>query len=192
MTNVVIQFKYPAGTVNGGTAQPSVGIWQAYCAGGVLCYQWTIPSLAVNSVATLDVPVFVLSVTTSIVATAQLLSSTPTDTNSADDVATLTLSPPLNLASVHVAQNIPIVIEKLYPNPVTEELDIKLNSLVDRDLTFRFFNSLGTANNSEKRHIEKGENILRFDVSNWQNGVYYLLPDIPEGINTPVKFIKLE
>ena len=192
MTNVVIQFKYPVGTVNGGTAVPSVGTWQTYCSGGVLCYQWTIPSLAVNSIATLDAPVFVLNTTTPVVATAQLLSSTPTDTNPANDAATLILSPPLNLTAANAAQTIPIVIEKLYPNPVTEELDIKLNSLVDKDLTFRFFNSLGTATASEKRRIEKGENILRFDVSNWQNGVYYLLPDIQEGINAPVKFIKLE
>ena len=192
MTNVVIQFKFPAGTVNGGTAVPSLGTWQTYCAGGVQCFQWTIPSLALNSLATLDVVVFVLAPTSPIVATTQLLSAIPTDTNSANDIATFTMAPPLNLKATNTEQAIPIVIEKLYPNPVAEELDINLNSLVEKEIDFRFFNSLGTIISTEKRNVEKGENIFRFDVSTWSNGVYYVLPDTKEGINVPIKFIKME
>ena len=192
MTNVAIQFKFPAGTVNGGTTVPSIGTWQTYCAGGVQCYQWSIPNLPLNSVATLDAVVFVLNVISPIVATAQILSATPIDSNPVNDVATLTLAPPLNLTAANTSQAIPIVIEKIYPNPVVEELDLNLSSLVDQDIDFKFFNSLGSIINLEKRHVEKGANIFRFDVSSWETGVYYVLPNTREGINVPIKFIKLE
>ena len=43
-TNVQIEFKFPTGTASGGTAVPSVGTWNEYCAGGIQCFTWTIPS----------------------------------------------------------------------------------------------------------------------------------------------------
>jgi hypothetical protein len=62
-TNVKIKFTRPALTVNGGTKVASVGTFQDFCVGGVECSEWTIPTLAANTTATLDVPIYVLNAT---------------------------------------------------------------------------------------------------------------------------------
>ena len=93
LTNVVIAFKRPTLSSSGSTKTASVGTFNDYCAGGIECSQWNIPTLATNSTATLDVPVFILGATSAITASAQFKSSTPTLTV-AD--ATLSINPSLN------------------------------------------------------------------------------------------------
>ena len=93
LTNVVIAFKRPTLSSSGSTKTASVGTFNDYCAGGIECSQWNIPSLAANSTATLDVPVFILGATSAITASAQFKSSTPA-LIVAD--ATLSINPSLN------------------------------------------------------------------------------------------------
>lgn len=93
LTNVVIAFKRPTLSSSGSTKTASVGTFNDYCAGGIECSQWNIPTLATNSTATLDVPVFILGATSAITASAQFKSSTPA-LIVAD--ATLSINPSLN------------------------------------------------------------------------------------------------
>ena len=119
MTNVKIEFQYPAGTVSGGTAVPSLGTWNEWCAGGIQCFTWTIPSLAANATATLNLPLYILSPTSPIIAVAKLLSSTPVDGNAANNTATLTInkvtSPIQPLIAQRPTQLVPIVFQKIAP-----------------------------------------------------------------------------
>ncbi len=92
VTNVKVTLPFPTKTVNGGAATASTGAWNEWCAGGAQCFEWTIPTLAANATATLDVPLYVLDATAPIVVTARLLAATPTDVNAANNVATVTLN----------------------------------------------------------------------------------------------------
>jgi Leucine-rich repeat (LRR) protein len=191
-TNIELTFPYPTGTVNGGTPTPSVGTFQQYCAGGTLCYKWTIPSLAAGVTATLDVPLFVLDVTT-IIGTAQLLTSTPTDANAANNTttATMTLQTIVPSLTFKPTQLIPVVIQTLSPNPTDGELSLKLESLDTREVSFEFYNALGKAVKSEKRVVEKGLNRVDFSLFDLEQGVYFIVPSTGQGRKVPTKFVKL-
>ena len=93
-TNVKVEFKFPSNTTNGGAATPSVGNWSEWCAGGIQCFTWTIPTLAANATATLGLPIYVINPTAAIVATAKLLASTPTDNVVSNNIATITVNQP--------------------------------------------------------------------------------------------------
>ena len=94
LTNVVIVFKRPNQTNAGGIKTPSVGTFNDYCAGGIECSQWVIPTLSANSTVTLVAPFFVLGGSAPIVATVTFTNSTPAVTVSD---ATLSISPSLAL-----------------------------------------------------------------------------------------------
>ena len=195
MTNVKIEFKYPTGTVSGGTAIPSVGTWNEWCAGGVQCFTWTIPSLAANATATLNLPLYVLSPTSPIIAVAKLLSSTPTDGNAANNTATLTInkatSPTQPLIAQRPTQLVPIVFQKIAPNPVADEMLVHLESLDDREVAFQFSDAVGKTVRIENRSIEKGMNRVVFDVSNLPQGLYLIQTNVGKGRGVPTKFIKM-
>ncbi len=76
--NLKISFPFPAKTVTGGSAVASTGVWQEWCAGGTQCYTWTIPTLAANATATLDLPLYFQNATGNITATATVVGSAPT------------------------------------------------------------------------------------------------------------------
>ena len=193
-TNVKIEFKFPTGTTNGGAAVPSVGTWQEWCSGGIQCFTWTIPTFGANGTATLNVPIYVLNPTSPMVATAKLLSSTPTDGNVANNVATISVNqtiPPVQFAKVQATQLIPIVIQTITPNPSENEVTIDLESLNNAEVVFDFVDAFGKVIKTENRAVERGRNYLFFDVSNLPQGVYFLSPTTNMGRNMPIKFVKM-
>ena len=199
MTNVRIELKRPAKTSSGGTKTPSVGVFNEYCPGAIECSEWVIPSLAVGATATLDAPFFVLDATAPIVVTTQLLSSTPTDNGPANNLATVSIPPQTPLVAPNVAQLtaqkptqlIPIVVQKIAPNPTDGALMVKLESLDDREVRFDFFNTLGKLVKSEQKMLEKGINRLEFDVSELEQGVHFVIPSTTQGHKVPTKFVKM-
>jgi PQQ-dependent dehydrogenase (s-GDH family) len=193
-TNVKIEFKFPINTTTGGTATPSVGIWQEWCNGGIQCYTWTIPTLAANTTATLNVPLYVLNATAPIVAIAKLLSSTPVDNVVANNTATLTVNPvtaPVAQTQAHATQLIPIVIQRIAPNPSDGELFVDLESLDAREVSFDFANAVGQTILTEKRAVEKGLNRVQFEVSALPQGIYMVSPSTNQGRKVPTKFVKM-
>jgi hypothetical protein len=195
MKGVVVEFRFPAGTANGGTVTPSVGSWSEWCSGNVQCFRWTIPALEVGQEAILTVPVFVLDVNTPIVATAKLLATSPTDGNATNDVATTTtpkfVSAATALARKKPTQLIPIVIQKLAPNPTETEIMLELESLKDCEVTLNFSTPMGQIVRSEKVGVEKGTNQVRFDVSGFAQGIYFVTPCTNASRNMPIKFVKM-
>ncbi len=199
MTNVKIELKRPLKTASGGTKTPSVGTFNDYCAGGIECSEWVIPSLTAGATATLDAPFFVLDATLPIVVTTNLLASTPTDATVANNTATVSIAPQTPLAAPLIAQLvyqkptqlIPIVVQRIAPNPTDGELIMKLESLDAREVTFEFFNALGKLVKTEKRTVDKGVNRVEFDVYDLEQGVHFVIPTTTQGYKVPTKFVKM-
>ncbi len=195
MKGVVVEFRFPDNTVNGGKVTPSVGRWDEWCADNTPCYKWTIPTLAVGSEAVLDVPLFVLGSTVPIVATASILATSPTDGNPKNNVATTTtlpfLPPIQGLAAQKPTQLVPIIIQKLAPNPTESELFLELESLKDGEITLDFSMPMGQIIRSEKVGVVKGTNHIRLDVSPFAQGIYFVTPSTNTSRNMPIKFVKM-
>jgi GEVED domain/CARDB/Domain of unknown function DUF11/HYR domain len=193
-TNAIVEFKYPTGTVSGGQVTPSVGTWQEFCAGGVQCFQWKIPSLAGNTTATLQVPLFVLTPPSPIVATAKLLSSTPTDGNAANNMATISIAAAAGtqpLQRTQPTQLVPIVIQSIRPTLTEGDVVIDIESLLEKEIRVDFYDLNGKILQTEKRAIQKGMNQLPFDVWGLPQGVYFIQTDAGVGRGTPIKFVKM-
>jgi HYR domain/GEVED domain/Domain of unknown function DUF11/Secretion system C-terminal sorting domain/Leucine rich repeat len=195
-TNIEINVPAPKGTSAGGTGLPTIGTWQPYCSGGVLCYKWTIPSLAANATATLTIPLFVLNVDTAIVATAKLMTSLPVDNNASNNTANVTIAPAptQQIAALSVrkpTQYIPVIIQKISPNPTDGDVYIDVESLDERDMRFEFFNAQGQNVYNEMQHLKKGSNQLYFNITDKESGLYFVKLETSGGRNVPVKFVKL-
>ena len=195
VTNAIVEFKFPVGTTNGGTATPSVGTWNEWCSGGIQCFEWRIPSLAANARATLNLPLYVLSPTSPIIAVAKLLSSTPTDGNAANNTTTLTINPATPPTQPLIRQKptqlIPIVLQALNPSLTEGDIIVELESLIDKSVRFGFYNVDGKLMQSESRAIQKGTNRLSFEVFDLPQGVYFIQTDAGTGHRTPIRFVKM-
>jgi GEVED domain/HYR domain/SprB repeat/Domain of unknown function DUF11/Secretion system C-terminal sorting domain len=194
-SNVKIEFKFPTGTVNGGSPVFSSGTWEEWCIGGIQCFTWTIPSFAANGTATLDIPLFVLNITTPIVGTAKLLSSTPIDAITSNNTAIATINRNTSALQVNVrlkaSQQIPVVIQKISPNPTEGDVLLNLESLDEREVQFNFSDAFGRIVKTEIRKVEKGQNRLQFDVGQLPQGIYLITPSTSLGKQMPRKFMKL-
>jgi subtilase family serine protease len=196
-TNVKIEFPFPVKANTGGTATPSVGTWQEYCAGGARCFTWTIPTLAANSTATLDVPLFILDAVGTLSATTRLLGSTPTDTNAANNSATVTLSPasvaPQALTRDNKekpSQYVPLIVQKIAPNPTEGDVIVEIESIIEKDVVFSFYNGQGKRIKTEVRNVKKGQNFIPFNLNDAVDGLYIIQTSEGQGKVAPVSFLK--
>jgi hypothetical protein len=199
MNNVKIELKRPTKTSSGGAKIPSLGTFNDYCAGGIECSEWVIPSLAAGATATLDAPFFVLDATLPIVVTTTLLASTPTNATTANNTASISIAPQTAVATPAIAQLayqkptqlIPIVVQRIAPNPTAGALIVKLESLDEREVVFEFFNTLGKLVKTEKRAVDKGVNRVEFEVYDLEQGVHFIVPSTTQGYKVPTKFVKM-
>jgi hypothetical protein len=196
-TDIKINFPFPEKMVTGGKATPSVGNWREYCAGNIKCYEWAIPTLAANSTATLDIPLFILDAVGSISATTRLLSATPTDNNAANNSATVTLNPasiaPQALARGNTekpTQHIPLIVQQIAPNPTDGNITVELESIVEKDVVFSFYNGQGKRVKNEVRSVKKGQNLIPFNLSEVVDGLYIIQTSEGQGRFVPIKILK--
>jgi hypothetical protein len=195
-TNVKIKFTRPALTASGGTKTASIGTFKDYCAGGIECSEWTIPTLAAGITATLDAPVYVLAPTGAITANATLLSSTPTDNIVGNNTTNISVEPAIvpiaqPLIAYKPTQLIPIVIQKLSPTITESEIDIELESLIEKTIDFTISNAMGQQVLVQQLPIEKGMNKVALDVSKLPQGLYFIQTNVGKGRAVPTKFVKL-
>ncbi len=61
-----------------------------------------------------------------------------------------------------------------YPNPTSENLNMNFASQVDKDVVIEVFNSLGSKVSSVKYSLTAGENSIITNVSEYNNGVYFV------------------
>ena len=194
-TNVKIVLTVPDKLVGGATATVSSGIWNSYCAGGIKCNTWTIPNIAANTTATMDIGFFVNDAIGPLSVSATLNASTPTDTNTANNSTTVVLNVATNLQNQFeneaLQSSTVFGIEKISPNPSDGEIEIKVVTARAEEVEFRFVNTLGNAVLSEKRNTEAGINNLYFDTSTFSGGIYFVVPQTKSGKIAPTKFVKL-
>ncbi len=191
-TNVKVDFPFPTKTVNGGTATASVGTWQEWCSGGTQCFTWTIPSLAANENATLDVPVYVLDAVNSMTATTHLLSSNPVDNIASNNVASVIINSgnaPLIPPSMNAPLNPlnPISIQQLHPTIADNYIVVELESLMEKQINLDIINALGIVVLNKKIELEKGHNAFNINVAELPKGSYFIQTHLG---NVPMKFVK--
>jgi hypothetical protein len=193
-TDVKIDFPYPTKTVNGGNITPSVGTWQEWCSGGIQCYTWTIPNLAANTTATLEIPVYVLDAVGTMTATTHLLSSNPVDSNASNNVATVLVnragSPPIQPFVQSKDKQATVLSQRLHPTLVEHFIVVDVESNEAQQIDFQIINALGTVVQTEKMTIERGNNKRQFDVSQLPKGLYLIQTSVGQGRNVPMKFVK--
>jgi hypothetical protein len=100
-------------------------------------------------------------------------------------------APIVGLARQVPTQLIPIVINKIAPNPTDGDIFVKLESLDKRVVTFEFYNAMGMLIKSENQEVEKGTNTVGFDFSKAPQGVYFIQTNVGKGRDVPVKFVKM-
>jgi hypothetical protein len=197
-TNIKIKFPFPDKTVTGGAVIPSTGKWNEWCSGGIKCYEWAIPTLTANTIATLDLPLFILDAVGNITATATILRSTPTDNNAVNNTSSVTITSVLATPQALSMPNrpkptqlIPIVIQEITPTLSEGDITVLLESIIEKDVAFNFYNTLGKVVKTDIRHVEKGINRLSFDFWNQINGLYFIQTSQGQGRSAPLKFVKL-
>jgi hypothetical protein len=194
MSHIKIQFRFPEKTVAGGAVDATNGLWEEWCAGDIRCFTWSIPRLEGNGTARLTVPLFILDATTPIVAQTQLLSSTPTDSFSENNTASVTIHPitsPQAAVKNTPPQYLPLVIQSLSPNPTDGELRVALKSLIEKEVFLDISDAAGKVVRTEKVMVEKGTNRLFLDMSVLPPGIYFILPRTPLAKGQPIKFVKV-
>ncbi|HEU4719287.1 MAG TPA: T9SS type A sorting domain-containing protein [Bacteroidia bacterium] len=78
---------------------------------------------------------------------------------------------------INVGMSQPILVSdnyNLYPNPANSQLNIAANLTQDRDLQVVAFDVNGKLLINENRSLPAGNNVLTYDVSNWDNGIYFI------------------
>jgi hypothetical protein len=137
----------------------------------------------------------VLNPTSSISATATLTDSTPKDLVVGNNVANATVkagTPPIspNL-KLNPTQLIPIVMQAIMPNPTENLIIVELESLIDKEVAFDFYDFTGKKIRTELLQVHKGTNKLPFDFESAASGVYFIQTNQGTGRNVPLKFVKI-
>ncbi len=193
-SNVKIKFPFPAHTALVGNVVPSVGTWNETCATNLKCYEWTIPTLNVHQTATMLVPLRLLTADVAVETKAQLIASTPADKEIPNNSAMMSLYvwriyPTLARESAD-NQNVTLDIKSLSPNPTDGALLLRLKSIVEKDVTFDFYNAIGAKVHSQTQKVQNGENELFFDVAKLPTGVYFLQTSELGDQKSATKFVK--
>jgi Secretion system C-terminal sorting domain/Domain of unknown function DUF11 len=200
----VVDFPFPLGFVFGGTVTSSVGTtYNTYF------QKWNVPTLAAGQSVTMTITFFNLSNAAPIKAFAQVTACTQLDSDSTpnnnatttpveDDEAAVTITsatpPPAEIAALTrrmEAQFKPIVVQKIFPVPVTENsVSVTYTSIVEKDVTFEFWNQMGHLAKAETRQVAKGEQTQEFDLSELPSGMYILYVSSNSLRGTPMKIVK--
>jgi hypothetical protein len=93
--------------------------------------------------------------------------------------------------TINVNQQLPVIIQAIYPVPTDEIVTIQLNAKVSEVMQFQFYDARGSLVQSQEQNVQLGINELHFDVTNLPSGVYsVMIPGVPLR-NSPMQFIKL-
>jgi hypothetical protein len=62
----------------------------------------------------------------------------------------------------------------LYPNPANDLLNLEMNVLSDKQVSIVAYDVTGKLMINENRSLTSGNNVMTFDVTNWDNGIYFI------------------
>ncbi len=92
---------------------------------------------------------------------------------------------------INTQQQLPVVVQSIYPVPTDEMINMQLTSKVNEPIPFQFYDARGSLVQTEEQTVQLGMNELHFDVSRLPSGVYYIM--IPGVVlkSSPMQFVKL-
>lgn len=73
-----------------------------------------------------------------------------------------------------------------YPNPTSKNVNIVITNLLNEKVVLTLFDQTGRA---VKRDVKTGSKNLNFDLSNFENGIYYLNVNFDQQQNT-IRIVK--
>ena len=194
-SDIKLQFPFPKGVVAGGAAQTNSGNWQEYCAGNVRCYLWNIPALPSKSKVTLNLPLFMTGSDASVLFSANILGLTTTLKLLHAANLILPLSSVQQLANM---QQLSIIKQKeklktantallsVFPNPMDETVSLIFRSTTAKQIGLQCYDLTRKVFYQQKINLHAGLNNLDIDVSQWQNGTYFIFG----GTNYSATFVK--
>ncbi|MCB0663193.1 MAG: T9SS type A sorting domain-containing protein [Saprospiraceae bacterium] len=186
--NIVIKMPHAEGAVyeGGNEYYTNKGTYDLYGT-----QSWRISSLAPGEVAVLSMNFFRLSPQLVyqfgyvVVADGQDIDSNPgyvpCCVATEDDEAYLELPPNYNtqLVNRNIAfESSPIeitLLEKVYPNPATEETNVLIVSKEATESIMEVFDALGNTKYRESIILQAGVNQVRLDIQNWPAGIYQIM-----------------
>lgn len=78
----------------------------------------------------------------------------------------------------------PLAISPIFPNPVNNNLQLKIHSLASMSIQYQVFNLLGQPTDlSVQKRLNAGENLLHLSTHNLENGLYWLQISSKQGQN---------
>ncbi len=80
-------------------------------------------------------------------------------------------------------------LSSIYPNPVSDVLNLNINSLESQDLTIRILDITGRVLNLQKVNAETGDNLVKITTNQLNNGMYFVEINSNNSRST-LKFIK--
>lgn len=200
-SNITVDFPLPTGVAFVGKTQ-TIGTYDAWT------HKWTIPSLAAAQSGSMTLTIFTLSASSPLTAYAQVTAQSPNDSDSTpnnnagptpveDDEAAATLSPaalrgngPSGLSQEGYAQQNPVIVQKIYPNPTDSWMFIDLSSNSAETTRFDLFDGMGRRVMYREENLVEGDNTVSLDISQLQSGLYYLLVSTGNVKGAPVKILK--
>ena len=78
--------------------------------------------------------------------------------------------------------NAAFLIEKVYPNPTTDVLNVELEIGAESDAILQIANVQGATIEQFDFNLEKGKNNLRIEVATLARGVYFLKIETESGV----------
>ncbi len=206
-TGVTVDFPFPPHFVNGGFVSSSTGTsYDAYF------HLWTVGTVLPGQSVTMTLRLFNLDASGPIHVYADVKTSSPLDLHSVipdplfvgiplqPSEAAIDILPAgaahaeaqaTALAKAIYRQTLPVVINKIYPNPSEGEFFIECTSIVDERVNIQLFNAAGWLQRSEKIDIKKGENRVFIDILELPAGVYFVVLTSNALRHSPMKIVKL-
>jgi len=164
---------------------------------------WEVGNLGAGQTAVLQLVAFTLTHEVSIYAFAQVIEmdgedvdSNPDNNNSSipveDDEAGISLEAEDRsgeAVDVLLAQNRLLTIQKLFPLPASDEINLQISSNAAADLKFSVFNNLGVLQQTHSIQVDEGFNSIELNIEELPSGMYYILFETPNR-HDPVLFLK--
>ena len=196
-TNIKVNFGIPLTTAFVSKSQ-TAGNYDAWTR------DWTLPSLAAGSSASMTLTVFTLSNAGPVTAFAQVTQQSPADADSApnnavspvateDDEVVLNV-PPVGggqALSIELDQQVPFVVQSVFPNPTEDWIDIEVTSIAEETVTLEFYNANGAMIKSLPVELHYGYNHIEENLYDWKAGTYYAIFKGMYLRGKPIRFIKL-
>ncbi len=175
-SNIVVKIPMPS-TMAYTSASSTYGQFYEWCSGGVKCREWRISYLPANTTARLTLRYYQLANYTQNVS-ANITSSSPTDDNSSNNSASVTLyytSGKTDATPEHSASS--FKIHQLN----NEQLGLQLYHAHDGPVELAVYNTMGQLIHQKKADLYQGAHFLELTVPNLATGIYFIRMKDAEG-----------